>query len=331
MSRMLLCAALCAVIAQVPSAQSLYATSVVAFDQGGGGGLFDTSKILGGPQGAGFGAGSLEVLTLGEGGSVVLGFDVVITDGPGADFSVFENGFLVGGAAVFAELAFVEVSTNGTDFARFPTSYGPPGGALSSDMGSFAGLAGGMPVLADVTVDPTSPFDPTRSGGEAFDLAELATHPSVVSGLVDLSEIHFVRLVDVLPYALDSQGFVIEAGAFGGADFDAVAVLNHQAGPATPPVCDLEIDAQGHLRLRLGDPNGLGTLDPAALKLSVNLTELPFERLFSLMAILSFDGNVAELRSYSKVEGQGLSLALAVSAADFSGAVSGDQVMVQDI
>ena len=52
------------------SAQSRFATQVVSFSQGGGsGGIFNTSNILGGPRGAGFGAGSLHVLTLGEGGS----------------------------------------------------------------------------------------------------------------------------------------------------------------------------------------------------------------------------------------------------------------------
>ena len=332
MSRLLLTAALCAVLASGPSAQSRFATSVVSFQQGAGGGLFDTSKILGGPEGGGLGAGSLEVLTLGEGGSVTLGFDVVIVDGPGADFSVFENGFVVGGAAVFAEVAFVEVSSNGTDFARFPSSYGPPGGLGGSDMGSFAGMSGGLPVLADVTVDPDSPFDPVSSGGEAFDLAELSGHPLVLGGLVDLDDIRFVRLVDVLFDEQDDQGVIIAPGSQGGgSDFDAVAVLHHASGPATPPVCDLSIDAQGHLRMSLGDPDFFFDLDPAELRLSVNLTELPIDRLLRFMAIISFDDKVAELRSFFPVQGQGLTFALAVSAADQAGDRSGDQVMVQDL
>ena len=43
------------------------------------------------------------------------------------------------------------------------------------------------------------------------------------------------------------------------------------------------------------------------------------------------DEKVAELRSFFPVQGQGLSFALAVSAADQAGDRSGDQVMVQDI
>ncbi|MEM1304738.1 MAG: hypothetical protein AAGG46_07560, partial [Planctomycetota bacterium] len=59
-------------------------------------------------------------------GVIILEFDFAIFDGPGADLAVFENAFdftLSGFPPefVFAELAFVEVSSNGVDFARFPS------------------------------------------------------------------------------------------------------------------------------------------------------------------------------------------------------------------
>ena len=46
-----------------------------------------------------------------------------IVNGPGPDFATFENGFSQGWTSpfIFAELAYVEVSSNGTDFIRFPT------------------------------------------------------------------------------------------------------------------------------------------------------------------------------------------------------------------
>src|SRR5262245_13674551 len=182
------------VLAPPARAQSPFATQVVSFQQGTGGGIFVTQNILGGPLGGGLGAGSLDVLTLGEGGNVVLGFDVALRDGPGADLAVFENGFQFGAGNVFAEVAFVEVSTNGADFARFPSDYGPPAGG-GTPIGTWEGLAGGTPVVANVSTDPDSPFDPVTAGGEAFDFADLASDPLVVGGQVDLQGIHFVRLV----------------------------------------------------------------------------------------------------------------------------------------
>src|SRR5262245_25484260 len=85
-----------AALSSTLAAQSKFATQVVSFQQGTGSGVFVQSNILGGPQGAGAGSGSLNVLTLGNAGSVTLGFDVVIRDGPGADFTTFENGFFAG-------------------------------------------------------------------------------------------------------------------------------------------------------------------------------------------------------------------------------------------
>src|SRR5262245_18399306 len=48
-------------------------------------------------------------VSLGDGGSFILTFAAPIMNGPGADFAVFENGFLSGGG-IFAELGHVEVS-----------------------------------------------------------------------------------------------------------------------------------------------------------------------------------------------------------------------------
>jgi hypothetical protein len=323
------CAAFVAALCGSLSAQSPFATSVVNYQQGTGGGIFVQQNILGGPLGGGLGGGSLDVLTLGEGGSVVLGFDFVLHDGPGADLAVFENGFMFGGDQVFAEVGFVEVSSNGTDFARFPSRFAPPA-AGGTPMGTFAGLGGGMPVIANVAQDPDSPFDPAHAGGEALDFADLAADPLVVGGQLDLQDVHFVRLVDVTPGSTDSQGTVISSAALGGVDFDAVAALHHDGQAAGGPVCDLSLDAQGFLVLRLGDPDGLSDLNLATLASSVSLAELPFSVLFNVLIVTSFDGKVAELRSVAPVTGAGFTLALGTSVQDDGGAIGGDQLMVQD-
>mgnify|MGYP006924592922 CR=1 FL=1 len=56
-------------------------------------------------------------------GTLTVTFPTGVRNGAGADFAVFEDGFVFPSAPdLFAELAYVEVSTNGTDFARFANS-----------------------------------------------------------------------------------------------------------------------------------------------------------------------------------------------------------------
>lgn len=61
-------------------------------------------------------SGTGGVVSLGDGGSAVLTFTAPIKNGSGADFAIFENSF----DGQFLELAFVEVSSDGINFFRFP-------------------------------------------------------------------------------------------------------------------------------------------------------------------------------------------------------------------
>lgn len=63
-------------------------------------------------------AGDNGILSLGDGGSAILHFTPSITNENGWDFCVFENSF----SDNFLELAHVEVSSNGIDFYRFPST-----------------------------------------------------------------------------------------------------------------------------------------------------------------------------------------------------------------
>ncbi len=148
---------------------------------------------LGPPQGAGASQGSLDVVSLGNGGSIVLGFGLGrIVDGPGADFVVFENAF-ESGAGIFAELATVSVSADGTTWHAFACdAVAPP----------YGSCAGHHPVYL---AGDDGAFDPGESGGDAFDLAALG-----------VPEARFVRIVD----REDLQGL---AGVF---DLDAVGIVN---------------------------------------------------------------------------------------------------------
>jgi hypothetical protein len=168
-------------------------------------------------------------------GTLTLGFAEAIRNGAGADFATFENGFISGGGAgvagqVFAELGYVEVSTDGIDFARFPSV------SLTEDQ-----------VGAYGTIDPTDVYNLSGkhvnaygdSWGTPFDLDDLLDHQLVLEGLVDLDEINYVRIVDIPGDGsfVDSQGNAIYDAwvtwGSGGTDFEALGVINQVPEPAT--------------------------------------------------------------------------------------------------
>jgi hypothetical protein len=268
-------------------AQSPFAASVVSFDTrgGAGGGLFQPANALGAPQGGGLYAGSLHVHSLGIQGQLTLAFHPPLRDGPGADLLVAENPFMTAFGRVFAEVCFVEVSSDGIDFARFPARYlGPdadPGPFATLDVASYENLAGAVPVLAGSAMAPLAdPQDVVEAGGDAFDLADLAQHPLVLAGRVDLSAITQVRLVDVQSGVdRDATGRRIRDTGSGSADIDAVTAIHHQGNAASgEPRVELTIASDGRFLLTIDDPDGLQDLDPAALRASLQGVPVnPFE------------------------------------------------------
>jgi hypothetical protein len=158
--------------------------------------------IYGEPLGNGDTQGGIDVLSLGRGGTITVGFGGnTIVDGPGVDFTIFENPFRYGanGDLVFSELGEVSVSADGQTWTKFPCVKGdssqPP-----------VGCAGYAPVFANGDLNISS-VDPTVSGGDQFDLASLG-----------LKEVRFVRIQDLLP----PGGGAPTAGF----DLDAVAIVN---------------------------------------------------------------------------------------------------------
>ena len=183
-----------------------YASSVESFEPGPGAG-YNQDKlpgiVLGPPLGKGRDSGSLDVVSLGAGGEIVLAFgELGIVDGPGPDLIVFENAFWPGGdaSAVFYELAEVSVSADGETWRTFACD------SVGDGRGHFPGCAGFTPTLV---YDPATlvPLDPARSGGDAFDLAD-----------VGLPKARFVKLRDLetLPPGGTTTGF----------DLDAVAAIH---------------------------------------------------------------------------------------------------------
>jgi hypothetical protein len=194
-----------------------FADAVVSFTPGSGAG-FGADKlpgiVLGPPVGGGDVQGSVDVLSLGNGGSITLAFrDNVICDRPGPDFTVFENVFHAGSPTgpLFFEVGIVAVSQDGEHFVTFP--YDPQ---------TRAGLAGLTPVYSnpDNGIDPT---DPAVSGGDHFDLAD-----------VGLPWAAYVRITDPGDAIPDSATH-LPCGDSCGFDLDAIAAI-HSCDPsvATP-------------------------------------------------------------------------------------------------
>ncbi len=164
------------------------------------------------------GTDTTAVVVLGNGGTITLTFASPITDGQSWDFAVFENSFA---SDVFLELGFVEVSSDGSHFARFDSAFQgtvTPCGSCSGIAAEIGGLAGAYMV----------------GYGTPFDLAALRNSPLVRDGSVDLTAIKYVRIVDVVGdgTTLDSfgRGIVdpISSGPTAGFDLDGIAVLNQK-------------------------------------------------------------------------------------------------------
>jgi hypothetical protein len=167
-----------------------------------------------------------DIVVLGDGGRITLSFDGYITNGAGADFAVFENSF----SNTFLELAFVEVSSNGSDFVRFPTfsfTASPVGGFGLIDPTNVDGLAGKY-----------------RAGfGTPFDLDLLRGAANL-----DVNKVQYVRLIDVVGNGSTFDSFPAQYGGphpiydpypttgSSGFDLEAVGVIHYAAATGTGPV-----------------------------------------------------------------------------------------------
>ncbi len=204
------------IAAPAPVHAQSFVAAVVDFVPGTGAGYGQDRLpdiVLGPPRGGGPIEGSADVLSLGNGGRIVLEFAPPICDGPGADFTIFENAFAIGDefGPIFAEVGIVEVSRDNLDYTMFPY-----------DAEDFSGLAGITPVFAHPG-NNLDPLDPNESGGDPFDLADLG-----------IDRVRFVRITDP-GAAIADPGNRIPPGTSGGFDLDAIAVLHECSSAAATP------------------------------------------------------------------------------------------------
>ena len=188
------------------------------------------SLVLGAPGTGGASEIVYDVISLGDGGMATVTFASPICNLDGPDFAVFENGFAIDSlydptqTLHFLELAFVEVSSDGENFFRFPAvtyvpydqQLGGYGGMDPSQIHNFAGK-----------------YD--QFYGTPFDLDEVEDNE-----LLDKNRVTHVRIIDVVgcikpEYATyDSEGHIVNDPWFtsfetGGFDLEAVGVIHDLA------------------------------------------------------------------------------------------------------
>jgi hypothetical protein len=163
------------------------------------------------------------------GGSITLEFtNNIVESGQGLDFTVFENVFFVGNDPNnrFMEPAIIEVALFEDEWHRLPVRVNPPASAAIDFRQPAYYAAGFAGVNATTGDDPT---DPARSGGDSFDLAQVANGT--------LLWIRYIRITATGDGALaDAQGFPIRHTAenqalsgsgSSGFDLDAVSAANY--------------------------------------------------------------------------------------------------------
>ncbi|MES2764150.1 MAG: T9SS type A sorting domain-containing protein [Bacteroidota bacterium] len=165
-------------------------------------------------------AGTTGVVSLGDGGQAIVQFLSPIIDQPGPDLAVFENGF----DDTFLELAFVEVSSDGINFFRFPAVSNTDASIQTS---SFAST--------DATLIHNLAGKYRGNYGTPFDLSDIPnnvllnkqaiTHVKITDVIGCIQEQYCTRDVnnhkvnDPWPTGFGSSGF----------DLDAVGVIHQQA------------------------------------------------------------------------------------------------------
>ena len=165
------------------------------------------------------GPANLDIVSLGDSGVATLTFSSPIANGPGPDFVVFENGFLdpANDSLAFLELAFVEVSSDGVHYYRFPSKsltqnnvqIGNNDYMNAANLHNLAGKYIGM-------------------YGTPFDLAEMAG----IEGL-NIGRVTHVRLVDVVGSIAGHSGY------------DSAGRMVNDPYPTAFPSCGFDLDAVG--------------------------------------------------------------------------------------
>ena len=173
----------------------------------------DSTNALGYAEG-----NSTDVISLGDGGTITLGFPYPIMNGTGFDFAIFENSF----TEDFLEFAHVEVSSDGVNYVRFPShslvqTNVQVGGFELTNTEKINNLAGKY----------------QQGYGTPFDLEDL-----VDSTGINLDSVQFIRLVDVIGSINTAYGST-----------DSYGNMINEPFPTFFPSCGFDLDAIGMINV----------------------------------------------------------------------------------
>lgn len=207
-----------------------------------------SNRVSSGTPENALGAPTGPTVSLGDRGTATLTFARPISNGEGFDFAVFENG-----GPGFLELAFVEVSSDGIHFFRFPAHSQTQ---TDTQIGSFG--------------SPSAPYLNNLAGkyagsyGTPFDLSELPN-----DALLNKNNITHVRIIDVvgaidpLYASYDALGNAVNESfptpfISGGFDLQAVGVF-HEATLGMGDFSKSKLllypnPAKDYFRLTVGEP-----------------------------------------------------------------------------
>lgn len=160
-----------------------------------------------------------QIVSLGDGGYATLTFNTPIVNKDGFDFAVFENSF----SDTFLELAFVEISSDGINFFRFPSHSETQ---TTTQVGGFGNI--------DATYINNLAGKYRSAYGTPFEIDDVPNN-----ALLNKEAITHVKIIDVIGtidpvYATyDSYGNIVNDPyatpfASSGFDLDAVGVINEE-------------------------------------------------------------------------------------------------------
>ena len=159
-----------------------------------------------------YGKANGTVVSLGDGGEAILNLYQSLHNGPGPDFAIFENGF----NSSFLELAFVEVSSDGIHFFRFPANsetqdsiqIGTFGAVDATNINNLAGK---------YQVNYGTPFDLDELPNDSLLNKFAVTHIKVIDVVGTISNLYSTidtagnKINDPWPTPFASSGFDLDA------------------------------------------------------------------------------------------------------------------------
>ena len=223
-----------------------------------------------------FGKADGTTVSLGDGGEAIVELSQPVFNGPGNDFAVFENGF----SATFLELAFVEVSSNGIDFFRFPSTSQTQ---VVSQVGTFGNL------FATEIHNLAGKYHVNY--GTPFDLDEIPD-----TGLLNKFAITHIKIIDVI-------GKINESFS----TFDSSGKAINDPWPTPFGSSGFDLDAVGLIHV-----NGINSLKQEKLVLSIfpnpahDFLTIESNLPISQVQFINLTGQVFDYQNHSKIYISGL-------------------------